>query len=61
MFLLMMKILHLLKKKPTLTVREIIREHGKHHEVTEVRLYEGSTTFSDVISLIEGHDRVFTW
>lgn len=58
---MIMRILHLLKKKPAPTVQEIIWEHGKYNEVTEVRLYEGSTSFSDVISLIEGHDRVFTW
>ncbi|BCB96845.1 hypothetical protein JZK55_17670 [Dissulfurispira thermophila] len=55
-----MKILHILKTLPEESVKKIIDEHKKDHDVDVVSLTD-CKDYSTIVHLIENADKVMTW
>lgn len=56
-----MKVLHILKKKPSATVEKIITLQAEENEVEIVKLYGGEVNYDDLLRLIFSCDRVISW
>jgi len=56
-----MRVLHLLKGEPSLSVRRIIKEHEQVHQVVVIRLDLEGVDYHQVIQAIEECDRVIAW
>lgn len=55
-----MKILYLMRQEPDETVRKIMAEHRKAHEVIVVDIREDKD-YARIIDLIESSDKVVSW
>jgi len=56
-----LKVLHILKEKPSATVERIIALHAEENEVETVKLYEGGVDYEDLLQRIFSCDRVISW
>jgi hypothetical protein len=56
-----MKVLHILKSKPTELTRKIIELHSKKHEVKVINLMKKGISYEDVIDDIFSYDKVISW
>ncbi len=55
-----MKIIHILKKEPEESVKTIIQEHMKDHDVRVILLYKDKD-YNAIVDLIEKADKIFSW
>ncbi len=56
-----MKILHILRSEPDDQIRELIRSMSEGDEIKEVKLYEGSIDYNELVELIFNHEKVVSW
>lgn len=57
-----MKVLHILKSKPSASIISIINTQKSDHDVMVVNLYENDNIdYEHLIELIENSDKVITW
>jgi hypothetical protein len=56
-----LRILHILRKEPDATIKEIIALQSKENEVRTVELYKGSVNYDELLELIFSYDRVISW
>jgi hypothetical protein len=56
-----MKVLHIVKSKPTGLTKKIIEEQSKKHEVKVINLRKKDISYEDVIDDIFSHDKIFSW
>ncbi|MCL4456597.1 MAG: hypothetical protein M1406_04205 [Nitrospirae bacterium] len=55
-----MKILHILKTEPEDSVKAVIEEHRKCHDVTVIEIYK-SKEYDLIVELVERADKVISW
>lgn len=55
-----MKILHILKTEPEESIKKIIEEHKKSHDVNVLSLID-CKDYNKIVCLIEDADKVITW
>lgn len=56
-----MKILHILRKEPSETVKKIIELQKNGNDVRVVELYKDRVNYSELLNLIFECDRVISW
>ncbi|MFQ6137098.1 MAG: hypothetical protein ACE5PM_07965 [Candidatus Hydrothermarchaeales archaeon] len=56
-----MKILHILKRKPTESEEEIIDGLSRGNDAKIVELYKGGIDYKELVDLIFEYDKVVCW
>ena len=56
-----MKLLHILKSAPDESTRILLDTVSKGEETTEIRIYDETTDYGELIDLIFEHEKVITW
>lgn len=56
-----MRILHIVKSRPTDLTKKIIELHSKKYEVRIINLKKKDVFYEDVVDCIFSYDKVFTW
>jgi len=56
-----MKILHIVKKDPNVTIRRIIELQKIENDVTTLELYTDTVSYEKLVAAVFASDRVFCW
>jgi len=56
-----MKILHIVKSRPSELAKRVIERQSKNHEVKIINLKKKDISYEDVIDEIFSHDKVISW
>ena len=56
-----MRILHILKSEPDETTRRLIDIISEGERATRINLYEGQTSYDQLIDFMFEHDKVISW
>jgi hypothetical protein len=56
-----MKIVHILKKTPTASIKRIIEVQAASHDVKIIELYKGDVSYDKLVADVFSSDKIFCW